>query len=87
MVNNYSQVHPIFLVSLLESFYPGGDRHPHPTAVYVEDEQELEVSWIFWYKESGAKRKYLVAYAGYDESKAFRLPESELNNALNVFND
>ena len=37
--------------------------YPYPTAVYIEDEQEWEVSGILWHKGPGARRKYLVAYA------------------------
>ena len=85
--SHYSQVHPIFHVSLLKPFCAGGDGYPHPTAVYVEDEQEWEVSGILWHKRSGGKRKYLVAYAGYDEYEACWLPESELYNALEILND
>ena len=55
--------------------------------MFVEDEQEWEVSGILRHKGSGASRKYLVAYAGYNESKAFWLLESELHNALEILND
>ena len=66
----YSQLYPIFHISLPKSFRAGGDGYLHPTAVYVEDEQEWEVSGILQHKGSGAKRKYLVDYAIYDKSKA-----------------
>ena len=61
---NYSQVHPIFHASLLKPFCAGANGYPHPTAVYIEDEQEWEVSGILWYKGSGGKKRYLVAYSG-----------------------
>ena len=66
----YSQMHPIFYISFLKPFYAGGDGYPHPTAVYIKDEQEWEVSGILYYKGSSTKRKYLVAYLGYNKSKA-----------------
>ena len=46
--------------------------------MYVEDEQEWEVSVIFRHKGAATKRNYLVSYAGYDEYEAFKLPESDL---------
>ena len=59
---HYSQVYLIFHVSFLKPFCAGGDGYPHPMAVYVEDEQEWEVSGILPYKVSCGRRKYLVAY-------------------------
>ena len=61
--------------------------YPHPTAVYVKDEQKWEVSRILWHKGLGARRKYLVAYVGYDKSEACSLLDSELHNALEILND
>ena len=72
----YIQVHLIFHVSLFKPFHAGGDGDLHPTAVYIEDVQEWEISGILLQKRSGTRRKYLVAYAGYNESKAFWLLES-----------
>ena len=55
--------------------------------MYIEDEQEWEVSRIVPHKGSGGRKKHLVAFLGYDEFKACWLPESELFNALEFFND
>ena len=55
--------------------------------MYIEDEQEREVSGILKQKGSGAKKKYLAAYSGCSESKAYWLPEIELFNALEILND
>ena len=41
----------------------------------------------FGIKDQVQKKKYLVTYSGYDESKACWLPESELHNTLKVLND
>ena len=60
----------MFYVSLIKLFCAVGDGYPHPTAVYVKDKQEWEVSGILRHKGSSRKRKYLIAYSGYDESKA-----------------
>ena len=68
----------------LSLFLQVGTGHPHPTAVYIEDEQEWEVSGILRYKRSGGRRKYLVSYSVYDEFKAYWLPKSELFNALYI---
>ena len=68
-------------------FCAGGDGYLHPTGEHLEDEQEWEVSGILKHKGSGAKRKYLVVYAGYDKSKTCWLPESELHNTLEILND
>ena len=38
--NCYSRVHPIFYISLLKPFCAGGDDYPHPTAVYIKDQQK-----------------------------------------------
>ena len=38
--NCYSQVHPIFYVSLLKLFNAAGDGYLHPTVVYIKDKQE-----------------------------------------------
>ena len=54
--------------------------------MYIEDEQEWEVSGILQHKRSGAKKKYLVVYSGYDEYKACWLLESELHNSLEILN-
>ena len=59
----------------------------HPIAVYVEDEQEWEVSGILCHKGSGGRRKYLDIYSEFDEFKAFWLPEIELSTALEILND
>ena len=83
----YSEVHPIFYISLLKPFCAGGDGYPHLAAVYVEDEQEWEVSGLLQHKVSGERRNYLVAYARYDESKAFWLLEIEFHSALEILND
>ena len=85
--NHYGQVHPIFHISLLKPFRAGGDGYPHPTAVYIENKQEWEVSGILRHKGSSAKRKYLVAYAELNDSEAFRQPESKLFNALAILSD
>ena len=55
--------------------------------MYAVDEQEWEVSGIVRHKSSGSRRKYLVAYAGYDKSEGCWLPESELHNALEILNN
>ena len=83
----YSLVHPIFHISLHKIFYTGADWYLHPTAVYVKDEQEWEVSGIIQHKGSGARKKYLVVYSVYNKSEACWLSESELYNALDIFND
>ena len=44
-------------------------------------------SGILLHKGLGGRRKYLVAFSRYDESEAYWLPESELSNALEIFND
>ena len=41
--------------------------------MYVEDEQEWEVSGILQHRESGGRMKYQVEFSGYDESEAFWL--------------
>ena len=74
-------------MSLLKPFFAGGDKYPHPTAVYVDDKQEWEVSGVLWQKRSRAIKKYLLAYSGCNESEAYWLPESELCNALDILND
>ena len=61
--------------------------YPHPTAVYLENEQKWEVSGILWHKGSGARRKYLVAYSGYNECEACWLPVSEVSNTLEILNN
>ena len=83
----YSQVYLIFYVSLLKPFNAGDDGYPYPTAVYVKEEQEWEVSGIFQHKGSNGKRKYLVAYSGYNESDACWLLESDFSNTLDILND
>ena len=55
--------------------------------MYIEDEQEWEVSGILQHKKPGARRNYLVAYSEYNESKAYWLLESELCNALDILNN
>ena len=55
--------------------------------MYVENEQEWEVGGIFRHKGSGKRRKNLVAYSLYNESKVCWLPESKLCNALGILND
>ena len=42
---------------------------------------------IFWHKGSGGRRKYLVAYSGYNKSEACWLPEIEFYSALGILND
>ena len=83
----YSQVYQIFNVSLLKPYSAGGDGYPYPIAVYVEDEQEWEVSGILWHKGSGGRRKYLIVCLGYDKSEAFWLLQSEFSNASEILND
>ena len=58
----------------------------HIQQVCFEDEQKWDIGGILRHKGSGRRRKYLVAYSGYDKSKAFWLPESDLYNALEIFN-
>ena len=55
--------------------------------MYFDDEQEWKVSGILQHKKTGARKKYMVVYSGYNESEAYLLPESELGNALEIFND
>ena len=69
--NCYSQLHSIFHVSLTKPFRAGSDGYLYPRAVYVEDKQEWEVSGLLRHKRSGGSRKHLVAYSGYNKSKAF----------------
>ena len=77
----------MFYSYLINPFHIGGDGYPHPTAVYAKDEPEWEVSGIFQHKGLGGRNKYLVAYSGYNESKAFWLPKTKLHNALEILND
>ena len=49
--------------------------------------QEWEVSGILHHKEPGGRRKYLVAYAGYNEYVAYWLLENRLSHALEILND
>ena len=56
--------------------------------MYVEDEQEWEVSGILRHKRSGARRKYLVAYSGYKTNlKLVGYQKVKLYNALEILND
>lgn len=80
----YHRVHPVFHVSLLKPFRAGGDGYPHPTAAYVEDEVEWEVSGILRHKGRGQGRRYLVTYTGYDESEACWLSEDDLVHAQDI---
>ena len=68
-------------------FHAGSDGYPHPTAVYIEDEQKWEVSGVLQHKGSVVERKYLIVYSGCDKSKAFWLPKSDLSRALKIMND
>ena len=83
----YGLVHFIFQISLLKSFGAGSNGYLHPTAVYIEDEQEWEVSGILRHKGSSERRKYLVAYSGYAESETYWLSLSKIYNALGIFNN
>ena len=83
----YSQVHLILHVSLFKPFCAGGDGYLYLIAMYIEDEQEWEVSVILQYKGSCRRMKYLVAYSGHNKSEACWLPESELFSALDIIND
>ena len=38
--NHYSQVHLVFNFPFRKPFHAGGDGYLHPTAVYINDEQE-----------------------------------------------
>ena len=83
----YRQVHQVFHISILKLFCIGDDRYPHPTAVHVKDCQEWEASGILPHKGSGGRRKYLVAYSGYNKSEACWLPEIVFYSALGILND
>ena len=83
----YRQIHPISHVSLFKPLSVVFVGNLHPIALYIDNKQEWEVSRILKHNGSGGRRKYLVAYSEYDESRAFWVPESKLSNALEIPNN
>ena len=62
-------LHPVFYVSLLWRYKPGGDRVKPPPPIVVDGEEEYEVEALFSHQLQWGIREYLVCWRGYDSSE------------------
>jgi hypothetical protein len=75
--------HPVFHVSLLESYSrrPGEDPASHPEVVFLEgDEEEYEVEEILDDRWRRGRAEYLVRWTGYTPAYDQWVIESDLGN-------
>ena len=71
-------IHDVFHVSLLKPFYSGGDGQDAPAPILVDGEVEYKVDSIVGYWIRRGFCQYLVAFAGYNLSKALWMSASDL---------
>ena len=76
------RVHPVFHASLLRPFHTGGDGHPMPVPLELDEGEEFEVDRLLRHRYSRTGTyEYLVRRKGYDPSFDLWLPELKLSSA------
>ena len=74
-------LHPVFYVSLLCSYKPGGEGVEPPPPITADKEEEYEVTALFSHQVQRGTRHYLVRWRGYDSSEDSWLSEVELEHS------
>ena len=75
----YARTHPVFHVILLCKYYAGRDGWAISTPITMQDEQEWPMDRILRHQyRCWGQWEFLVTYVGYNQSKAFWLPEEDL---------
>ena len=80
-------VHPIFHVSLLRRYQPGGDGVEPPPPVTIDEEDEYEVEALVAHRVRRGTREHLVRWRGYDASEDTWLPETELGHSIEILRE
>ena len=74
-------LHPVFHVSLLRRYEPGGDGVEPPPPIVMDEEEEYEVEALLAHRVQRGTRQYLVRWRGYNSSKDSWLSEVELEHS------
>lgn len=86
------KIHPVFHVSLLKPYKPGGCVQPPPVPELIDGEMEYEVEAILAHRDVQVRRKrnrartpvlqrqFLIKWKGYDESNNTWEPEQNCSN-------
>jgi hypothetical protein len=81
-------IHPVFHVSLLKHYYPGGRVQPPPPTVVVDGEQEFVVQSILAHRlvkrGRSVKTQFLIRWQGYAPEHDTWEPESNLTNCPDI---
>jgi hypothetical protein len=90
--NKYSQIHPVFHVSLLQPHQQRAGEEPEMiTPDLVQGEEEWEVEYILdrkaTRKNSKDQYQYLVHWKGFGVAEEQWLPESQLENAQELLQE
>eukprot|EP00882_Tetradesmus_deserticola_P001192 GHRQ01001290.1.p1 GENE.GHRQ01001290.1~~GHRQ01001290.1.p1 ORF type:complete len:1007 (-),score=112.72 GHRQ01001290.1:2410-5226(-) len=93
------KIHPVFHVSLLKPYQPGGRVQPPPVPELIEDELEYEVEFVLAHRDVQVRRKrnrartpvlrrqYLIKWRGYDNSNNTWEPASNCANCQDKVDD
>jgi hypothetical protein len=89
-MNPVWRIHPVFHVSLLESYHSDGRVQPPPIPLELEGHLEYEVDCILGHRFSDKKRQklsYLIAWKGYGLEHNSWEPEANVANAPDLIED
>ena len=77
----YSRLHNVFPIQLLEQFHPREDTALLPMPELEDNEEEWEVEEVRGMRKAGQKKFYLVKWAGWPSEYNSYEPEEHMENA------